>query len=206
VASRFPSRLDVVAALLDLRADPNIVSEGGESALSEAADYASLEVVNLLLAHGANVNPADVSPLCSALESRRPNREAIVRTLLLHGADPNTGALRTAVAAGKVEAMQALLDFGADPNLRDEEGYAPLHSAVRQRGWAAVDLLLTHGADLFARTPYGDTPLDMARPELADRLRPLVHERLMQAFKPTDWSSCLPDEVVRDTLEPLVLG
>ena len=204
-ACGLPNRLDLVAALLDLRADPNIVCEGGDSALSEAADHASLDVVNLLLEHGAVMHPAygAKSPLCSALESRRPNRDAIVRTLLEHGADANTGALHVAAGSGKVEAMQALLDFKADPNLRDEEGYTPLYSAVRQDDWAAVDLLLAHDANLLTQDPYGNTPLDLARPHLADYLRPHVN---MQAFAQTGWGSRLPDALVREAIKPYVLG
>jgi Ankyrin repeats (many copies)/Ankyrin repeats (3 copies) len=205
-ASGRPNRLKVVAALLDLRADPNIVCDGGESALSEAADYASSEMVTLLLEHGAVMNPAygAKSPLCSALESRRPNRDAIVRTLLEHGADPNTGALHVAAESGKVEAMQALLDFRADPNLRNEGDFTPLHVAVLRDEWAAVELLLSHGADLFAQVPYGDTPLELADPQLAARLRPLVAERLVQAFEPTGWGACLPTGFASRMIEPHV--
>ena len=55
-------RLSVVAELLALRADPNIISQGGSTALSKAAGRASLEVVNLLLEHAIDRGAADSVP------------------------------------------------------------------------------------------------------------------------------------------------
>lgn len=57
--------------------------------------------------------------------------------------------LRNAAAAGHLEIVQLLLEYGADPNLRIE-GIAPLgqalHEAVCHRHRAIVELLLAHGA------------------------------------------------------------
>lgn len=55
-----------------------------------------------------------------------------------------------------IEMAELLLDSGADPNARNDEGIAPLHLAAYPE---MVELLVRRGADIDARTRDGRTPL-----------------------------------------------
>jgi ankyrin repeat protein len=104
-----------------------------------------------------------------------------IRTLLEAGADPNAPAddgfppLIAALSCSRdvpgakarpdvIEIVALLLESGADPNQRGINDYTPLHMAVGERNRAAVELLLTAGADADARTRIDDcdTPREMA--------------------------------------------
>ena len=75
-------------------------------------------------------------------------------------------------ASGCSWTLERLLDAGADIEARDYQGRTPLHRAV----YAEVDFakedppnadltvrLVRRGADVFARTPSGETAADLAR-------------------------------------------
>jgi ankyrin repeat protein len=108
---------------------------------------------------------------------------AIVEFLLENGADVKTAArnaqkvtaLHGAVARRDVEIVKMLLEAGADPNARQERGFAPLHDAAANGHAALVELLLKHGARADAKTDDGKTAGDMAaekgHKELAEMLR-----------------------------------
>ncbi|EXF81024.1 WD repeat domain-containing protein [Colletotrichum fioriniae PJ7] len=79
----------------------------------------------------------------------------------------NFGTPLLAAAYGDVtrrhEAIKWLLSHGADPNVTDANGIAPLHVVCRWgvRASVTVELLLKKGADANALGPRGWTPLHM---------------------------------------------
>jgi len=133
----------VVRLLLDHGADPSIRTADGWSLLHSAAavDEVDLrtqprgaehvEIVHMLLAHGADVNSTDrsgASPLFyAALKSHR-------------------------------NVMELLLDAGANVNARTDYS-TPLIIAVRAHDAQAVDLLLKHGADPSVEPRYRPSAL-----------------------------------------------
>jgi ankyrin repeat protein len=71
-----------------------------------------------------------------------------------------------------------LMREGAPLNVRDKEGHAPLHEAVKSRDLSMVDLLLDHGADPNMTDARGWTILDhLARHD--DRSSPVVQRLLV---------------------------
>ena len=67
-----------------------------------------------------------------------------------------------AVRRGDVQEVARLLAAGADPNVRDPDGDAPLHIAAEQCRADLAELLLKHGADPNAKNNEGKTPADLA--------------------------------------------
>ena len=94
----------------------------------------------------------------------------IVRFLLERGADVHLAArnaqrvtvLHAAVSRRDAAIVAALLDHGADPNARQQKGFAPLHAAAANGDEHIARVLVEHGAEVEARTDDGKTPQELA--------------------------------------------
>jgi len=84
-------------------------------------------------------------------------------------------ALQTGLLCGEGEVVKLLLDRGANPNVRQNEGFAPLHIAAELGRPDLVALLLAHGAAVNPRSDKGESPLGTAlrtgKKQVADLLR-----------------------------------
>jgi uncharacterized protein len=103
-------------------------------------------------------------PLCDAT---RQHLEAAVLALLHAGADPNNvcqgrAALDIAAYHDAVACGEALLTFGADPNISDEIGRTPVMTAAKFASMKMLDLLLSHAADVTRTDHHGRTVLHWA--------------------------------------------
>ncbi len=74
------------------------------------------------------------------------------------GSDPQE-ELSNAVIANSAERVLFVLSKGADVNSRDNQGYAALHHAARNRLAPIVELLASKGGEVNARDSDGFTPL-----------------------------------------------
>jgi hypothetical protein len=113
--------------------------------LESAANYGDLEVVQLLLDCGVDINSPD-SPLFPAAWGNSP---AAVRLLLSRGADPNVRAngltpLHLASEYGKIEIARLLIEHGASVEAKDDQGKTPLDVALGDD--EMIKLLLEHSA------------------------------------------------------------
>jgi uncharacterized protein len=115
----------------------NAFALDGFHPLGLASYFGHHEVVELLLAAGAEVNT--------------PSRNTL-----------HVQPINSAAAGGHIEIARRLLEQGAEPNARQSEDFTPLHSAAQNGQLEMVRLLLQHGADPGAQA-NGKTPLDLAR-------------------------------------------
>jgi uncharacterized protein len=86
-------------------------------------------------------------------------------------------ALHSAAAGRHRDVVALLLAAGANPDLRQSQGWTALHSAAHNGDADTVELLLLHGARRDVRNDDGVTPAELARQEGHAR----IAERLDQA-------------------------
>jgi len=117
-------------------------------------------VQGTLPAHGAyTALPADT--FAPHPEKAAPDQVVTAEKLegwLAEGADL-IQELSNAVLAADVERIKLLVKKGADINARDPQGYAPVHTAARNRHPDLIAVLADLGADLNAQDSDGLTPL-----------------------------------------------
>ena len=103
---------DEIQRLLALGADINIQNYKGKTGLHCAAKAGFLNVINLLIENGATVDATDND-----------------------GETPLFEAIRSTIKNGEKQqaALEALLLKGADPNVKNRKGQAPLQVAKRMR-------------------------------------------------------------------------
>jgi len=184
----------VAELLLAAHANPNAGSS--DLPLTEAAYYGDMPALKLLLANGASPNVStsldgsfdaipgragggNVTPLAAAVSQKRTTA---VAELIRAKADPNgsfPGGSRLIFSAlDDAPTLKALLEGGADPNLRGREPKSPLLRAVEEGGQPGVELLLADKAAVDVGSPKtGVTPLH----EAAQRGRKEIGELLLKA-------------------------
>jgi ankyrin repeat protein len=120
--------------------------------------HANVDMLNLLVEHGANVNavsggPIEISPLSLAAKS---GDVAKIRYLLEVGANPNfqnsqryTPLIEAAHSPrnSRTEVIKVLLDAGADPDVETTYGESVVSVASYFADFATIYLLLESGAD-----------------------------------------------------------
>jgi tankyrase len=121
-------------------------ADHGWTPLHLAAHYGNLDIVKLLLDHGADIEAV--------------SRNAIANT-----------PISAAAWGNHLEIVGCLLDHGANVNAINRWGATALHRAVDANRKPLAELLLTRGADPTIRDNAGQTPLDIA---LKDDKRDLV--------------------------------
>lgn len=176
--------------------------EDGATPFLRAAQSGDVELMKLLLAHGADPKIATAHGV-TALE-------------VASGIGWVEGVTYEWSHQENVEAVKMCLDLGIDPNAADQEGRTALHGAAHKGRNEVVQLLVDHGAKLDAHDHgsrdtvngalLGHTwiPLDYAQglvrvgvqsaiphPETADLLRKLMRARGIPVPPPITSSICL---------------
>ncbi|XP_051846925.1 protein phosphatase 1 regulatory subunit 12C [Antechinus flavipes] len=92
---------------------------------------------------------------------------------------PRTGAsaLHVAAAKGYMEVMRLLLQAGYDPELRDGDGWTPLHAAAHWGVEDACRLLAEHGGGMDSLTHAGQRPCDLADEDVLSLLEELAQKQ-----------------------------
>ena len=175
----YPTAAEEARALLEAGADPNRKGYLAMTPLHGAAPYGSPEMIEVLLAAGAEVDAVDErgrTPLMGLDFSSNSDWEknlAKVAILLKAGADPDRkdefgrAVLHNAAADGGPLLVRVLAEGGADVNVLDDEGQTPLMLLNKYRHDQARDLvkaeiLLKAGADPRLKSRSGHTVLHAA--------------------------------------------
>lgn len=172
IAAGRPSGAAVVKLLLEhgAKTDPNTNPVGESSALIEAATAGDPEIMQLLIARGANVKAAGQPALAMAIA----NHCTKCLDLLVAGKPDKaayTGALGESAIFADANTVRRLLDLGADVNAVDPAGRTPLMYAAGSDlvPLDVVKLLVARGANVNVKVEHpksvdsGWTVLDIAR-------------------------------------------
>lgn len=117
----------------------NACAPDGFYPLGLAAFFRRAEIVDYLIAKGADVNAVAKNPM-------------------------RVTALHSAVAdGGHAGIAKALVAAGADVKAKQRHGWTPLHGAADSGDRELVELLLARGADAGAKHHEGKTALDIAQ-------------------------------------------
>uniref|UniRef100_UPI0035901ADB E3 ubiquitin-protein ligase MIB1-like n=1 Tax=Myxine glutinosa TaxID=7769 RepID=UPI0035901ADB len=137
-------------------------------ALQVACESGQVEVLQLLLRHGADPEAQDNDGNRAIHHAMASPCAPVVVALCLAGADINVRnqhrktPLHQAIRRANMEVARTLLQNGAHPSLQDCEGDSPLHEAVSSGVPEAMQLLLAVGADVCLTNDNGFNALHYA--------------------------------------------
>lgn len=151
-----------------LQSGASVNARGGDALATPvlwASKKCNLEIVSLLLAHGADPLIADDQGYnllhCATLDGN-----VFQLILLLHHGDmdvdvPDTQghtSLMWAAYKGFPACVDVLLRWGADIHKTDSNGFTALHWALVKGSYACIQKLVEYGADRFTSNMEGKTP------------------------------------------------
>ncbi|KAG2818434.1 hypothetical protein PC116_g15191 [Phytophthora cactorum] len=152
-------RLEVVKLLVEVgSARVNQYDERGWTPLILASWYGHYNVVKFLLEHGAQIDVKDAGSSTAMRFAASEGRLRIAKLLVQHGSlcvnEPEIHGrtpLWFAVKNNHLRLAAWLLQIGADPNIKTDEGSTPLMRICRSDNADddAVELFLDHGADVI---------------------------------------------------------
>lgn len=128
----------------------NAQAADGAQPIHLACFFGQLEVVKLLLKHGAQTNTTVAA---------------------FGGVYP----IHSAAASRSTDIVRFLLESGVDPNTKQQAGWTALHAAAKHGDLAIATLLLEHGADQSIKTEDGATALQMLCADSPQAIRDLLN-------------------------------
>jgi ankyrin repeat protein len=157
-----------------------------------AAFSGSETIMKQLLDHGQIDIASLHRELEFAIEPHQPSGEpfhSVALEILAHGFDinsirPSQGRtlLHGCANRGTNKATQWLLENGAHPNVLDNEGGTPLHTAAKRNTYTGVSaLLIDAGADVSVRNNAGETAHEVAIANGRHRIVDFFQEHIAKA-------------------------
>jgi ankyrin repeat protein len=135
----------VIEMLINSGGDADSKNGEGTTALFNAIQANRVDIMTVLLDHGANPNlPGPKHPLWPS--TYKPKA---LQLLLSRGSDSKKtpGVMELAASLKKIESIKILMRAGVSPNVRKDGIYTPLCSAIRDNSADIVTFLLENGAD-----------------------------------------------------------
>jgi ankyrin repeat protein len=140
----------------------------GWTPLMSAAQNGHKDVVELLIAKGADANAKDKDGWTPLMSAAQNGHKDVVELLIAQGADVNAKdkdgwtPLLLAADTGHTNVVELLIAQGADVNAKHKDGWTPLLLAADTGHTNVVELLIAKGADVNAKHKDGWTPLHLA--------------------------------------------
>jgi ankyrin repeat protein len=130
-------------------------TNGGRTALHQAAECGHTEVVQILLEKGANADTRDTDGYSPLYSAARNGFEQIAKMLLVHKADPdiinttgtNRRPLHLVAHNGHTAVCKLLLDYKATLEPLDHTNCSPLFFAAQEGHSEIVEIMLAEGAN-----------------------------------------------------------
>ena len=178
-------RLSAAKMLLEFKADPNVCTDEGRTALSWAAAEGSQESIEYLLNQPSiELDIPDKSGQTPLLRAADAGHTKCIRMLLDRGANAkhvdNEGrtALSLAAIKGHKVVAKLLLKINAEIDTQDQKGNTPLALAAENNHDAVVRFLLESGANADLPDEDGETPFEKARDRHMDQIVGVFKEAL----------------------------
>jgi len=153
--------IKIVNILLDYGANPNDI-------FLRAVACNDMKMVKLLLEYGADINTRNQNGTFALYIASINGNIKMMQFLLDAGANinkikdssGNTVLLTLSMSRSlKINCIELLLKYGADPNVKNKEGLTPLCCACMYRNIHVVHLLLTYGAQVNCIDGYSSSIL-----------------------------------------------
>ncbi|PQE17544.1 ankyrin repeat domain containing protein [Rutstroemia sp. NJR-2017a BBW] len=170
------NNIESVRTLLNAKVDPNARKDGVYTPLCTSIRDDRAEIFTLLLSHGAD--PNTMASEYPAWKCVTHNRVHFLPALVAAGADLHSpkGIVEMAVSCNNLEALNWLLDNGADPNEKNAKGMTALTTAIREDRLEMIELLLLRGADANVRGQDWPICMAVAHPPVLKRLLSVLPE------------------------------
>ena len=153
--------------------DVDVLGEYASTPLHYACREGNLEIINLLIKEGANVNSKNhystIYPLFDVINSMNNQKEyfLIIQLLIENGADINkvdsfgNTLLYHAIEKENIELIELLIQLDCDINqVSRHDKDSALHYAYFQKNREVISILINNGANQEQLNIYNKTPRD----------------------------------------------
>ena len=163
--------IEIIKLLLEVGVDPNsrkTEDNWNTAALHYAARHNNLELAQLLISSGAEVDVRDKNDNTPLHYVDKTDSIEVVEFLIQSGADVNAKAIKGSTPLhyaawnNHLAVAKLLISSGAEVNAKNDDGRTPLHRAALRNSLELAQLLISSGADLYAIDNNGERPIDIA--------------------------------------------
>lgn len=177
-------QIDTLKFLIEAGADIHtVINNSGDSVLHLPGAIKDIDVFDLLLSFGANINSINARGHTPLHVAARARGLAVVKRLITLGANVNlvgedgSTPLGEAAYAQSEQIIECLLLAGSHVNVSNSRGQTPLHAALHRKGGiSCARILITNGADINASDERGLRAIHLAVAQRDDELVSLLLE------------------------------